>query len=202
MLDRLRDRPAAALDLDTYLADYRREYAGGGVTWKLDRLQTLRKPGDPSWEAFAAGDWARARELTEKDRPRADAMAAKGGEAGTETRRIRVVEHPVSPYLQWEMQFLRMLAEAGQQIRVVAAAQVGRWEHERILPEVVAVADRALYLVRHDSSGKAFGAWRIGDRDVISSSLIELDALFRAGEPLLEYFHREIAPLPPPLIHP
>ncbi|NYI97606.1 hypothetical protein HNR12_003883 [Streptomonospora nanhaiensis] len=200
MLDRLRDRPAAALNLDTYLADYRREYGGGGVTWKLERIQTLSKPGDPSWEAFAAGDWSRALELTEAARPRADAMVAKCAEDGVVTRHIRVVEDPVSPYLQWEMQFLRMLAEAGRPLRVVTAAQVAHWEHERMLPEIVVLGDRVLYLVRYDSAGKPFGAWRIGDRDVIARSSVELDALFRSGEPLLEYFHREIADLPPPAV--
>lgn len=200
MLDRLPDLPATPLERSAYHAQYRSAYEGGGVFWKLERAQTFQEPGDPSWEAFAAGDWATALELNEADRTEAEAMAAKDRDSRMETRRIRVVEHPVSPYLQWEMQFLRLLAEAGQSLRVLPAARVAHLEQRRPLPEVVLLGDRALFLVRYDSAGKADGAWRVDDRRAIAETTAELADLFASGEPLLDYFHREIAPLPPPTV--
>ncbi|MDA0565540.1 hypothetical protein LG943_14620 [Streptomonospora sp. S1-112] len=200
MLDRLRGLAATAFDHAGYLADFWREYEAGGVLWKLERIQSFQEPGDASWEAFAAGDWARALELNEADRAQAENMVAKDREVGMETRRIRVVERPVTPYLQWEMQFLRLLAEAGQSLRVLTAAQVEHWERERTLPEVVLLGGRVLYLVRYDPGGQASGADRIDDHDVIAACAAELDSLFQAGEPLLDYYHREIAPLPPPTV--
>lgn len=201
MLERISDLPATLLERDAYLAEYWREYGQvKGVFWKLERDQTFREPGDASWEAFAAGDWARALELNEADRSEAEAMAEKDREVGIETRRIRVVEKPISPYVQWEMQFLRFLAEAGQALRVLLVSQIARVEQRRPLPEIVILGDRALYMVRYDSTGTACGAWRINDPDVIAVCSAELSELFSAGEPLLDYFHREIAPLPPPTV--
>ncbi|QBI56462.1 DUF6879 family protein [Streptomonospora litoralis] len=200
MLEGLRDLPAIPLERSAYHAEYRREYAAGGVFWKLERAQTFQEPGDPSWEAFAKGDWARAVELNEADRSEAEAMAAKDREVGMQTRRIRVVEHPVSPYLQWEMQFLRLLAESGQSLRVLTAERVAHLEGQRTLPEVVLLGDRVLFLVRYDAAGRARGAWRVDDPRAIADTAAELAEVFGWGEPLLEYFHREIAPLPPPAV--
>ncbi|PSK95978.1 hypothetical protein CLV63_113141 [Murinocardiopsis flavida] len=199
MLERVSELPATLLERDAYLADYWREYGQvNGVFWKLERGQTFREPGDASWEAFAAGDWGRALELNAADRVEAEAMAAKDRETGVETRRIRVVEKPVSPYLQWEMQFLRLLAEAGQTLRVLRVPDVVHLERHRPLPEIVILGDRVLYMVRYDTTGTACGAWRIDAPDVITECIAELADLFATGEPLLDFFHREIAPLPPP----
>ncbi|MUL41390.1 hypothetical protein FZ103_09400 [Streptomonospora sp. PA3] len=200
MLERLRELPAVPLERKDYLAQYWSAYQEGGVFWKLERAQHFQEPGDASWEAFAAGDWERALELNEADRADAEAMAAKDREVGVQTRRIRVVEDPVSPYLQWEMQFLRLLAEAGQALRVVPRRQVAHLERERPLPEIVILGGRVMFLVRYDSSGRADGAWRIDDRGAIGEAADELAALFEAGEPLPDYFQREIAPLPPPAV--
>ncbi|MBB4933186.1 hypothetical protein F4561_004006 [Lipingzhangella halophila] len=201
MLERLGALPATLLERDVYLAEYWDTYEQvGGVFWKLERGQTFREPGDPSWEAFAAGDWDRALELNEADRSEAEAMAEKDRQVGIETRRIRVVEHPVTPYVQWEMQFLRLLAEAGQSLRVVLPAQAAHLERERPLPEIVLLGERVLYMVRYDSAGTPNGAWRIGDRDAIAECRADLADLFGQGEPIQDFYAREIAPLPPPTV--
>ncbi|GAA3756631.1 DUF6879 family protein [Salinactinospora qingdaonensis] len=200
MLERIDDLAVTPLEREDYLAEYWRAYEQGGVFWKLERGQTFQEPGDASWEAFAAGDWDRALELNEADRSDAEAMAAKDRDVGIETRRIRVVEWPVSPYVQWEMQFLRLLAEAGQSLRVLTAPQVAHLERERPLPEIVILGGRIAYLVRYDAAGNACGAWRADDRDAIAQCCAELSELFAAGEPLLDFFQREIAPLPPPTV--
>jgi hypothetical protein len=53
----------------------------------------------PSWEAFAAGDWERALELNERERDAVAAKVAEDGSLGVESRRVRLVEKPVTPYL-------------------------------------------------------------------------------------------------------
>lgn len=76
MLERVPDLPGLTLDQETYLRDYWAEYERiGDHFWKLERIQTFREPGDPSWEAFVDGDWPRALELNEADRPTAVEMA-------------------------------------------------------------------------------------------------------------------------------
>lgn len=201
MLDRIADLPARTLGREAYLKDYWAEYEQiDDVFWKLERAQTFREIGDPSWEAFANGDWRLALELNEADRETAVEMAAKDRRLGIRTRRIRVVETPISPYVQWEMQFFRLLAEAGQELRVLPAEALRAWEHERPAPELALLGDRVLYEVLYDASGTPCGARRIDDRAVIRACRAELAGLFARAEPLMRFFDREIAPLPAPAV--
>lgn len=199
MLERVPGLPAAELDLDSYLADYHREFAQAqGVFYKLERGQTFREPGDPSWEAFIAGDWHRALELNEQDRAEARAMVRRHREQGLAAYRLRVVQEPVSAYVQWEMHFLRLLAEEGQPIAVLRAEQIAARERDRPLPEIVLLGEHVLYQVRYDAEGTPCGARRIDEPGTVAACRADLARLFAAGEPLLDFFHREIAPLPAP----
>lgn len=201
MLDRLRQSPGADLDFPAYSADFDREYARlTGVIWKLERHQTFREPGDPSWEAFMAGDWPRALELNEAERPGAQEQVAAERAQGVETRRVRVVEHPPGPYVQWEMQYLRLLAEAGDRPRVLDTTAVREWEERHgELPEVLVFADRLVYLLRYDGTGLPAGCRRIDEPAAVRETADDIAALYERAEPLLDYFRREIAPLPPPV---
>ena len=200
MLDRLGHLPGTDLDFPAYSADFDREYAAlTGVIWKLERHQTFREPGDPSWEAFMAGDWPRALELNDAERPDVEAQVAAERARGVETRRVRVVEHPPGPYVQWEMQYLRLLAEAGDRPRVLDAADVRDWEARHgDLPEVLVLAGRLAYLLRYDGGGTPAGCRRIDDPAAVRGTAAEIADLYERAEPLLDYFAREIAPLPPP----
>lgn len=201
MLERIPDLPAPTLDEDAYLTDYWTEYERiGDHFWKLERIQTFREPGDPSWEAFLEGDWPRALELNEADRPTAVEMAETDRKLGISTRRIRVVEKPISPYLQWEMQFFRLLVEAGQDLRVLPAEALRAWESDRPVPELALLGDHVLYHVLYDDSGTLYGARRITDPDVIRGCRADLSLLFANAEPLMDFFAREIAPLPAPVV--
>ena len=198
MLDLIPDVPGPELDLASYSDAFDEAYKQI-VFWKLERLQTFREPGMPSWEAFAAGDWDRALELNERERDTVRAKVAEDESLGVESRRLRVVEHPVTPYLQWEMQYFRLLAEAGEDLRVIDASSVRHLEADRLLPEVVILGDRALFEVLYDAEGTAYGARRVDDPRVIAEAGREVADLYAAAEPLLDYFVREIAPLPAPV---
>ena len=197
MLDLIPHAPGPELDLASYSDAYDEAYKQI-VFWKLERRQTFREPGMPSWEAFAAGDWDRALALNERERDTVRAKVAEDESLGVESRRLRVVEHPVTPYLQWEMQYFRLLAEAGEDLRVIDASRVRNLEADRLLPEIVILGDRVLFEVLYDTEGTAYGARRIDDPQVIAEAGREVADLYTAAEPLLDYFTREIAPLPAP----
>lgn len=199
MLDLIAGVPGPELDLASYSDAFDEAYKHI-VFWKLERRQTFREPGIPSWEAFAAGDWDRALELNERERDTVRAKVAEDESLGVESRRLRVVEHPVTPYLQWEMQYFRLLAEAGEDLRVIDASSVRYLEADRLLPEIVILGDRVLFEVLYDVEGTAYGARRIDDPRVITEAGREVADLYAAAEPLLDYFAREIAPLPAPVL--
>lgn len=60
MLERIGEHPATWLDLDAYSDAFDEAYVDIAF-WKLERRQHFREPGMASWEAFAVGDWPRAR---------------------------------------------------------------------------------------------------------------------------------------------
>jgi len=203
MLDRLRLIPGAELDFPAYSADFDREYDTlTGVIWKLERHQAFSEPGDPSWDALVAGDWGRALRLNDAEWPAVRDQVAAERDRGVETRRLRIVQTPVSPYVQWEMHYLRLLAEAGERHRVLDASRVRDLEAGGVeLPEILVFGDRLIYELRYDPSGTPSGARRITDRDVVVAAANEVGELFASAEPLLDYFHREITPLPAPTVH-
>lgn len=200
MLERIpqnRTGGGARLTVGSYLADFSAQYRlVSGVFWKLERRQVFREPDVPSWAAAVSGDWDRALRLIEP--MRAEVTAEFASVPGMERRRIRVVETPVSAYLQWEMQVLKMRAEAGEQVKVLDAALVEGRELVCPLPELVILGDAVMYEICYSDDGSLAGAYRIAAPEVVAACADELAGLFGQGEDLGSYFAREIASLPAP----
>lgn len=199
MLERLAEVPSVWLDFDAYSYAYDEAYKGIAF-WKLERRQHYLEPGVPSWEAFAAGDWPGALELNERERDAVRAKVREDAELQVESRRVRIVEKPITPYIQWEMQYFRLLAEAGESIRVVDAENIRERETNGPLPEVVVLGHRVLFEVIYDATGCAEGALRIDDPHVIRAAVAEIAQLHKAGEALLDFYRREVERLPPPTV--
>lgn len=196
MLDRIPLLPAANLSADVYVTEATARSAEiEDFFWKLERRQTFQEPDDASYQAFARGSWDEALQIKDQGR---DTLRRRFTEQGFVLRRVRVVESPVTPYLQWEMQALRVRAEAGEQIRVLDASAFRDREAERIMPEVIILGTKVLYEVLYDETGLHSGGRRITDRTVIDECRAEMAALWGKGEDIASYFEREIAPLPPP----
>ncbi|MEV5569320.1 DUF6879 family protein [Spirillospora sp. NPDC052269] len=198
MLDRVRDLPAVELDAQGYLNDFWRYHERTeGAFWKLERRQSFREPDEPGWVAMSSGDWGRALSLIEEQRSATGATPATV--SGRQSHRLRIVEQPVSPYLQWELHVLQVRAEAGvQDIRILDAAEVSPLEAEHQLPELVFLGSAVMYEVLYDSDGTHSGGRRHDDPEVIHACHGQLVELHDAGERLPTYFEREIAPLPAP----
>jgi hypothetical protein len=166
---------------------------------KLERGQSFQEPGFDSWEAFDRGDWVTSLALIEKCRPSFSEYYAGMTSRGFTCRRVRVVQRPVTPYLQWEMHVLRLRAELGEDIRVVDAALLREAEGKRPVPELVILGNAALYEVMYDDEGVSAGARRFMEQALIEKTAAEVDSLHTRGEVFSTFFAREIAPLPPPV---
>jgi hypothetical protein len=167
---------------------------------KLERGQHFQERGFASWEAFAAGQWDKALSLIEE---RGDAYAQQVEEAralGILQRRLRVVEFPVTPYVQWEMHVLRRRVAAGDIIRVLDARTITDIERDHLVPEVVILGDVVMFEVRYDEEGNADGANRYTDPALIAETSAGFDALYEKAEEYETFFDREIAPLPAPTV--
>ena len=103
------DLVGEGLSVPDYRADFRAEEKAiaGQESWKLERRQHFRQPGSASWEAFARGDWGQALQLIEDRREVLTQFAAEVKAQGLDLYRVRVVEEPIRPYLQWELHSLK-----------------------------------------------------------------------------------------------
>jgi hypothetical protein len=186
------------------LADYRADFAQRFWRidqlgfWKLERQQFFQEPGDDSWEAFARGEWDEALRLIEARRANLEAEHRKIAEHGFRIQRVRVVEEPIIPYLQWELYLLRLREQCGSRIRVVTPAQLTRYETAGPLPEMCTLGTRVLYEVLYDEQGVLDGARRYTDPTLVRSSQRLIAELYEIGEPLADYFARRVANLPAP----
>src|SRR5689334_20001426 len=135
---------AERMDRPTYHADFRRVYESGiRHLNKLERGQNFKERGFASWEAFAAGEWDRALSLIQEKRDVYARQFRTAARLGILERRLRVVEFPVTPYVQWELFVLRLRVELGDHIRVLDARDIADIEQSRPVPEVVILGDDA-----------------------------------------------------------
>ena len=201
MLDRIRETDGTRLDRSAYHGQMRVETERvNGTAWKLERSQFFTEAADdPAWQAFKSGNWSKSLGIFDDEREILAAEAAKYARQGSRFCRLRIVESPVTSYVQWEMHSLKITDEAGMPVRVLAADAVRDLERGLPLPEVVILGTRVLYEVCYHNSWTARGARRIDDPAVISQAAAEMAELWRQAEPLSAYFKREIAPLPPPI---
>lgn len=201
---RIRQAPGAVLDRPTYHADSdeEQEKLSGGVIWKLERSQVFNEAGDPAWDAFLAGDWPRVMEIFESEREAIQKEVRGNTEQGLEFRRLRIVERPPTPYLQWESHSHRIFIECGHQIRALDSTEVASLETTSPLPELMVYGDQVLYQVRYDSVWTPIGAKRVDDPGLVAEAAEAIARLWRRGEPFLDYFAREIRGLPAPTLTP
>ncbi|MEV7425035.1 DUF6879 family protein [Streptomyces sp. NPDC091212] len=168
------------------------------ASWKLERRQHFEEQGSPSRDALSRGDWAESLRLMEERRENIRAAAREDERRNSVFHRVRVVEQPLTPYLQWELNSLRQQAECGMRVRVVGAGVVTPSEGDGPLPELVVLGGDVLYEVLYTESGVPDGAIRHTDPEVIGGWESYIKELYRVGEDVMSYFDREVAHLPPP----
>lgn len=192
------------MDLADYWPDFDRNFwqVGDPGFWKIERQQHFREPGYDSWEAFAAGDWEESLRLLEASRADLEAQHRRVDESGFSVRRVRVVEEPLTPYLQWELTVLRVREQCGSGIRVVRPDQVASLEASGPVPEIYTLGHAVMYQAIYDETGTLEAARKFTDRDLILRCQRLIADLYAAGEPLADYFERSVAVLPPPAVQP
>ncbi|MDF5755559.1 DUF6879 family protein [Spongiactinospora sp. TRM90649] len=182
----LDDSAGIRLMRDDYRADFRtRQWTiSGQPSWKLERRQHFRELGFASWEAFAVGDWDEALRLIEAERDFLIEFSSEAESKEIPLYRLRVVERPIDPYLQWELHLLNLRAECGELIRVIEAEQIREQEAERPLPELVTLGRSTLYRVLYNDEGESAGAVRFSSPDVVWKAERFIRELYEQGEDL------------------
>jgi hypothetical protein len=188
------------LELDTYQERFEEDFwtADGTGFWKLERQQYFREPGNPSWEAYRRGDWQEALRLIEDQHNDLLEYHRKAREHGITACRVRIVEFPIVPYLQWELHALRLRDATGGPVRVIGPESVAHLESAAPLPETATLGSDVLYEAVYDDSGALLGGRRFADKNLVARCRDITRELFSKGEELSAFFAREVATLPPP----
>ncbi|MFC4080043.1 DUF6879 family protein [Amycolatopsis samaneae] len=171
---------------------------GAPGLWKLERRQTFQEPYSESWTAFRNGDWEEALRLHEARRASLQDTYRKIVEHGFSTWWVRVVEKPITPYLQWELHLLRLRNQCGDHVRAVRPEQVEWFERDGPLPEVVTLGTDVMYEIVYDENGLPQGGVRFTDQARVVRTQERIQELFTAGEDMETFFEREVAGLAPP----
>ncbi|MFJ6293017.1 DUF6879 family protein [Streptomyces griseoviridis] len=201
MFDSFFSGASERMDRPSYHADFGRTYASGiGFLNKVERGQHFQERGFGSWEAFAAGDWERALALAAEGREDYARELRKAKSLGIPHRRIRIVEFPITPYVQWEFFVLRVRVDLGEEIKVLNTRDIADIEKDHPVPEVVVLGEKALYEVVYDNDGNADGAKRYSDTSLIRETNLGFDVLYERGEGFHDFFEREIVHLAPPRV--
>lgn len=192
------------LDNEAFYEDFNNHFWNTDHFWKLERIQHFAEPTNPSWEAFNQGNWEEALRLHEARIPGLLDYHDQCREYGITTRRIRIVEHPLDPYLQWEMHLLFLRDATGGPITVLPQHAVAHLENETTtkpnqpLPEICGMNDTVMYNTTYDANGVLNGAIKYTDPTIIAPWRRLTFRLFEQGEPMGRYFLRTVKPLPPP----
>lgn len=184
---------------DAYEADFAsyKQKTYDQDAWKFERRQHFEED-DPSRDALRAGNWAEALRLLEEDRPGLLEAAEYDRQRGHYFHRLRVVEDPLTPYMQWELHALRMQAECGRKLRVVDADVIRDIEGNEQLPEIVVLGDQALYDVIYSDAGEVEGAVRFTQPELVRQWAHFIEEIYSSAEDMISYFDRHVAQLPPP----
>jgi hypothetical protein len=185
------------MNLPTYYADFEDHFRRTREFWKLERGQTFAEPGDPSWEAFDEGDWEGAMRLLEGRRRDLRKYHQVATAAGTLTRRARIVSLPLTPYLQWELNLLKIRDETGGPVRIVDVSEVASLEDQGPLPEIYTMDCVVMYQAVYDDRGVLEHALKYTDEALIRRCRDFISALYENGEAISSFFGREVAYLPP-----
>ncbi len=201
MFDSFSKAVGERLERPAYHEDFRRTLGSGvGFLNKLERGQHFQERGFDSWEAFAAGNWDRALDLVSGMRDIYREQFRTSARLGVAERRLRIVEFPLTPYLQWEMHVLRLRVELGDRIRVLDAGAIQEIEKSAPVPEVVILGRSVMYEVRYDADGNAAGANRFRDHALVADTTAGFETLYERAELFGSFFDREIRPLPAPAV--
>ncbi|WP_329246744.1 hypothetical protein OG417_52265 [Actinoallomurus sp. NBC_01490] len=127
MLERVAELTGQELKLDEYFEDFDARFWQVDSPRKLEHRQVFQEPDVPSWAALADGDRERSLALADEMRTGIAEHQRRLDAHGIVQRRIRVVELPLSDYLWWELYILRIRADPGARIRVLAPSDVASW---------------------------------------------------------------------------
>lgn len=179
---------------DKYLApaDFRSQFR---TSWdaaedrylKVERRQAYNQVGDPSYEAFVRGEHRRAADLLRGILMQQEKMYSAARDKGVQLVRLRLVELPLSGYLQhYEFpSYLISQDELGEEISVATVESEGRLDD--LLPDCIIFDNTVMYVNTYDGCGRPSGAIKVDDSQTINEHVERAEAFLKEALPLKQF---------------
>lgn len=162
--------------------------------WKLEAAQNFREPDNPSWVAFAKGDVDEAARLIANSASEFGEHYARLRRAQVEFHRVRVVTHPLSDYLRWELEVLALRDTMGAHVAVLDLDLHPYLGQPQDHPEVIVIGEHAAYEILYTRDGTQTGAARYTDPELIGQLRERIQDLYKIAEPVREFTTRVLGP--------
>jgi hypothetical protein len=183
------------LNSDDYLKDFYSEYNTiKRQLYKLEVGQSFMEPDNDSWVLANNGDWDEAMRIAqndgEADNKRADPPAP--------SYRVRIFELPLTPYLIWELNYLKYRNRFVNNCRFLCLSDVPKDLKLLVEKEIVTIDTNVLYEVHYTASGELAGATKETDLKTISDVVKKIEQLYEIGitfDDFAEYYLSK-APIP------
>jgi hypothetical protein len=131
---------------------------------KFERLQTFQEPELPSYTAWMAGRKSESQHLYFSTMPSSAEMYRNAAKRQISATRVRVVERPLSSYLEWEMMTYQQTAKFGERILIRdiseptqsnAAIEAGH--------DFLVFDQKHVYVNDYGTAGIFAGGWYVSD---------------------------------------
>lgn len=132
----------------------------------LERLQVYVEDNE-SWREFQKGNVSLSLELMRKIRVSEAQFDVDFFRRGLQFFRVRAIELPLSPYIQWELQFHILSAQYGETILV---ADLTNAKDDHLLwdsRDFLLFDEFAVLIHDYDSSGVLLGGWVCKDEQLV-----------------------------------
>lgn len=192
-----------ALNNEAFYNDFTNHFWSCDQFWKLESAQHFAEPGNPSWQAFNQGNWKQALQLHQDRTQDLLDYHEQCAEYGIQTKRVRIVKQPITPYLQWEMHLLFLRDTTGGPIRILPGGEFTYLEEDQpdnTFPEICGMDKTVMYEHRYDNHGVMYETIKYTNPDTVTKFKYLTDTLYQQAQPIGPYFHRHIKPLPAPTI--
>lgn len=189
---------AKRLELDAYYPDFQTTFDASDQFWKLERSQDSAEPSSKSWRAFNHGDWDQAMELLDAWKEELKPVHRRNTANGTKVRRIRIVETPFTPYIQWELELLWRRDAVTGGIRTLDAVYLDGLEPDGTLLPDLNITDTCAYHVIYDEHGVISHVWKYTDPGIVNPWRDLTRRLWDRGTAMNLYYKDHVQGLPAP----
>jgi len=132
--------------------------------------------GNQSQEAFNRGDVSKARELLRQEAEADQPLYEEVRQRGISYARVRLVQEPLTPYLEYELMSYRIRAAMGENIEVVRCEPTIRLPNEQYF-DFLLFDQRTALIHDYGEVGRQSGGWLSQDADAIARLEVTANAL-------------------------